>query len=408
MKHVSSVPIAAVKVGKRFRRNLGDLQPLADSIKLNGLLHPIVVTTGNELVCGARRLAACKALGWSDVPVHIVDLEDVLAAECDENIVRLDFTPEEAVEIAAALRDKALEEAKAQHREGSSRGGRSKARINNPSLQNESARATAKQAAAVGMSRQPFEKAKAVVEAAREDRKAFGDLVEMMNRTRKVDPAFKEMKRRRAEAKRRKAAEGIGDLAVEGFHHGDFRTVAERIPDGSLSLIFTDPQYDRESLPVYGDLARIAAAKLGDGGSLITYLGQYQIGEVMALVRPHLRYWWTLAVIHTGQPARMSDFGVLVKWKPLLWFVKGRRADERVFLDDAVMSSPEKDFHPWQQSTKEAAYYIEKLVPKGGLVFDPFCGGGTTAAACKQLGIACITCDTDEASIRLAKGRLAG
>src|SRR5262249_39083989 len=69
-------------------------------------------------------------------------------------------------------------------------------------------------------------------------------------------------------------------LEVEGFHHGDFRTVANLIPDGMVHLIFTDPPYDRASLPLYGDLARIAAAKLIDGGSLICYAGQYQINRV--------------------------------------------------------------------------------------------------------------------------------
>src|SRR5262249_15539055 len=103
--------------------------------------------------------------------------------------------------------------------------------------------------------------------------------------------------------------------------------------------------------------------------------------------------------------ACMTEYGIIVKWKPLLWFVKETRADKNVFVEDAVFSTQEKDVHPWQQSVKEASYYVQKLTPKGGLVFDPFCGGGTTAVACKTLGIRFITCDVDKEAIAGARKR---
>lgn len=214
---------------------------------------------------------------------------------------------------------------------------------------------------------------------------------------------------KKAEAEREriariKAAKARGD--VDGFVEGDFREVAERISADTVDLIFTDPPYDKETLPLYGDLARIAAEKLVEGGSLICYLGQYQVDKVLELVTPHLKLLWTLAVIHTGQSARMNYFGIVVKWKPLLWFVKGtNRCDPHTFVDDLVTSTQEKSHHDWQQSMVEASYYIEKLTPAGGLVFDPFCGGGTTPAACKALGRRFITCDVDGDALALAKER---
>ncbi len=54
---------------------------------------------------------------------------------------------------------------------------------------------------------------------------------------------------------------------------GDFRELGAAIPDGSVSLIFTDPPYDRASLPLYSDLGAFAARVLRPGGSLITYVG---------------------------------------------------------------------------------------------------------------------------------------
>ena len=61
------------------------------------------------------------------------------------------------------------------------------------------------------------------------------------------------------------------------------------------------------------------------------------------------------------------------------------------------------------------APYPEKLVepfvltccPRGGIVFDPFCGSGTTAAVAKRLGRQYITIDIRESQIDLARRRLA-
>ena len=220
-----------------------------------------------------------------------------------------------------------------------------------------------------------------------------------------------ETKREAAEAKRKARLQKARKLSAGedlGIKLGDFRRVAETIEGDSVDLIFTDPPYDRESLPLYEDLAQIGARVLVPGGSLICYLGQYQIHEVLERMVDHVRLWWTLAVIHTGQKARMREYGVVVHWKPLLWFVKGTRAEKETFVDDLVMSEQEKTCHEWQQSLKEASYYIGKLCPKNGLTFDPFCGGGTTAVAAKALKRRWLTCDSDEPAVILARERIQG
>lgn len=59
-----SLPFDGIIVGFRYRKDLGDLRPLADSIAEVGLLHPIVVTAEGLLIAGQRRLEACRLLGW--------------------------------------------------------------------------------------------------------------------------------------------------------------------------------------------------------------------------------------------------------------------------------------------------------------------------------------------------------
>ncbi len=52
-------------------------------------------------------------------------------------------------------------------------------------------------------------------------------------------------------------------------------------------------------------------------------------------------------------------------------------------------------------------YYIEHLTDPGALVADPFLGGGTTAAAAREVGRSFIGCDVEWSCIVEAKERLA-
>lgn len=69
------LPIAEIRIGKRHRRDLGDVEGLAASIADLGLLHPITVSEDGLLLAGRRRLAACKQLGWTAIPVNIIRCE---------------------------------------------------------------------------------------------------------------------------------------------------------------------------------------------------------------------------------------------------------------------------------------------------------------------------------------------
>jgi ParB/RepB/Spo0J family partition protein len=91
--------IHAIKVGRRHRRDLGNIDALAKSISEHGLLHPIVIDEDNNLVAGGRRLEAVQRLGWQDVRVTVVNIADIARGEFAENMDRKDFTLSEAVAI---------------------------------------------------------------------------------------------------------------------------------------------------------------------------------------------------------------------------------------------------------------------------------------------------------------------
>ena len=74
-----------ITIGARHRKDMGDLQPLAVSIEAEGLLQPIGITPGNELVFGERRLRAIKdILGWDRLPCAVVNVSSIAAGEYAE------------------------------------------------------------------------------------------------------------------------------------------------------------------------------------------------------------------------------------------------------------------------------------------------------------------------------------
>src|ERR1039457_5826406 len=109
--------IEQIQIGFRYRKDLGDLRPLVDSIAEVGLLHPVVVTPDGRLIAGQRRLEACRLLGWTDVPVTVVDLYQAARGEAHENFVRKDLLPSEIVALKRAIEP--LERRAARERQGS-------------------------------------------------------------------------------------------------------------------------------------------------------------------------------------------------------------------------------------------------------------------------------------------------
>ena len=208
------------------------------------------------------------------------------------------------------------------------------------------------------------------------------------------------------EAKAKALLDAITPVPLDGLHIGDFRELAKTIPDASVDLIFTDPPYDRDSIPLFSDLGALAARILKPGGSLICYCGQIQLPHILPLICAHLRYWWTCACIHSGGANQMREYGIKNQWKPILWFVRESRGDKLTFIDDAVSGGKEKAAHQWQQAESEAAYFIEKLTIRGALVVDPFTGSGTTCIAAERLGRRWISCEIDKLHAAKAAERI--
>lgn len=95
------VNINDIKIKKRVRRDLGDLEPLKESLRTYGLLNPITLNNKYELIAGERRLQAAKQLGWTNINAviqnNLSDIEE-LEMELEENNQRKEFTKDELLD----------------------------------------------------------------------------------------------------------------------------------------------------------------------------------------------------------------------------------------------------------------------------------------------------------------------
>lgn len=95
-------------VKDRIRKDYGDIEELAKDIKDNGLINPPVVNPSYELIAGERRLRALRYLGYKQIEVRVMSVQDALhqlKLEISENENRKDFTFSEKMKWAEELKN---------------------------------------------------------------------------------------------------------------------------------------------------------------------------------------------------------------------------------------------------------------------------------------------------------------
>ena len=190
------------------------------------------------------------------------------------------------------------------------------------------------------------------------------------------------------------------------LYTGDCLDIMRTLEPGSVDAVITDPPYPREYEHLYGAVAKEARRVLRVGGSFLTLCGHYQLPRVLADIGEHLRYRWIVKLDHPGSHARMA-MGVMVTWKPMLWFVNEKLSPRRNIVDGCASQKRSKDTgHPWQQDLDYALWGIEALTDPGNTILDPFMGSGTTGVACVQTGRNFIGIEIDPGYAEIARQRI--
>jgi len=104
LMRVESIKPWSLQVRRRYSED--SLSLLAQSIRSNGLIEPIVIrkaqSTYYEIIAGHGRFAAVAMLGWSEIPCIVVNTSDMHSFQMSliENTQRSDLSP---IEIACAV-----------------------------------------------------------------------------------------------------------------------------------------------------------------------------------------------------------------------------------------------------------------------------------------------------------------
>jgi ParB family chromosome partitioning protein len=165
---------------------MGDVEQFAAEIAAIGLLHPVVINHKDELIAGARRIAAAKLLGWTEIPVNVVNLDDIVRGEFAENMCRKPFTLSEVVAIKRELEP--LERAAARERmlAGKPSEKFSEGKANGNALD--------KIGRVVGMHRTTIARAEAIVDAAEAEPEKYGKLLDAMDSTGRVNGVYRRLR----------------------------------------------------------------------------------------------------------------------------------------------------------------------------------------------------------------------
>lgn len=370
-----------------FPLSVDEYETLKKSIKKDGLWIPILINGENEILDGHHRFRACQELQIQTK--HAVRefenklLEKKFVIQC--NLFRRHLNDFQKSELGIILLK--IEKELAKKRQGTRNDLTSPS--NEGNVKGEATEVTAKQ---IGVSRGTFERAKKIIDEATDEIK---DKLREGNPHTSIAKEYQTLVKNQKKEKRR---EEIKQLQVKlpdkvTLHNSEFQKVF--IEGNSVSLIFTDPPYHDKFLHLYADLAVHASRVLRDGGSLVCYVGQSNIGKIINLMEEQgLKFHWPITVKHSGPSASVFGKKVLVACKIMLWFVKGKYEGE--FVRDFIESEFQgKDLHEWAQSTVESDYYIKYMTIPDEIVYDPFLGQGTFGISAVKLNRQFIGCEVD-------------
>ena len=326
-----------VKVNKdlpRWRREMGDVRELAESIRNKGQIHPILLDRDNNLVCGGRRLAACITAG---IPVKAAytDQVDPLVLrelELEENLRRKAFTPGEEVLAVQELHNLKV----AQH------GAAVSGKQGGWTLDQTAALVGKTRGSVIG----DLQRAQAVMQ--------FPELGKATKKS-AIDKAIKGFDRLQQSIAGIVKHEDAMKANVDRYklYNGDSIPFMKKLESKSIDILFTDPMYgidaDKTAIGVGGVTGGLTSAgfKIDDSADpALNFLAELATESFRFTKDTAHGYIFVGPEFFTAVRKLFVDAGWLAYPKPLIW-VKGTSGQ---------CNAP----HAWPSSCYEMAIYVRK------------------------------------------------
>ncbi len=349
--------------------NEQEFAELKADIQEQGLLEPIITYEG-KILDGRNRYMACNELDiepefvpyTGDTPLHYV---------VSKNLKRRHLTAGQKAFIGVEVEKKLAEIAKKQQ------GKRTDILTNGQNVNFIPIHARDQAAKIVNVKSGYLSDAKIIQQKA-------PDLAEKIKAGELTIPqANREIKKNDAINFRKEIAAKTADIPCENITNMRFQDAV--IEPGSIDLILTDPPYGIEYKQSWIDLADFAERTLKPSGFLISYFGQINLPLYMSILNEKLNYYWTIALIHSGNKQLINARDIFCGWKPILIYQKPPFAKIPERIEDIIIGSGrEKEMHDWQQGLSEIDPLIKAFTIEGEVILDPFAGSGTTIVAALQ------------------------
>lgn len=210
---------------------------------------------------------------------------------------------------------------------------------------------------------------------------------------------------------------------------GNARELADRIPDSSIDLIFTDPVYQQTD--DYRWLAETALRVLKPKGAVLVWCSKPKLARSqIAMEDAGLEYVYTLDYTVTAKTYRMRWYNLFCWTTPCLWMQRdgsasrprrwipdnyadtilldGEAVELRAALGDTFVSTGgPSGSYIWNKNLGVLKAWIDAFSAPGATIYDPFTGSGSVPVVCKLLGRHFYASEiqpgvADEACIRLA------
>lgn len=433
---MEDVDINLIVEGDRGRKEYRNIEALAESINIKGLLQPIVLETGtHKLIAGGRRLRAHQLLGRPTIKAiyrdELTELQ-LRELELEENIQREDLTWVEKVNMTAEIdrlkrelygssprgRRWNTEEVLGPEGDGGQSGG-----VDNPFPGNTLPSSTPGGPAAGGWTQSQTAEALGVNQATVSKSIAMSTLISLIPELANEPDAKSALKKFL-----RYAQEAERELAVRQFlasarenpttstapepRLGTALDILRTRPDHSVDLFLFDPPYgvnlDSENIGRYqatgsvhfadtpeSALATFAAVLpdirrvLKPDGHLYCFCGIKVLGEVLSLLSQAGLEPDSIPLVWIKNTDMLVDFNYRFSggWEPIVFCPSSRmlsRKRSSVFTFDAVRSTEKANVA--EKPTDLLKELILMSTREGEVVYDPFAGSGSTLVAATELG----------------------
>jgi adenine-specific DNA-methyltransferase len=379
----------------RVRKDLGDIAGLAANIEKSGFIPPILVASITyELIDGLRRLEAAKLLGWKQVPVAVVPIQQIAEGEIVAQNQK-PYTWAEKIAIYKAVQPLFADEAGERQRSGLRRGGEAPAPVRENRPHGKPGRTRDRVAAFLGdISGKTLEQAVAVFES------EYDDLKSEIERKGKVSRAYRNLLRRQR-VEELQAAPAPDNRSL---HLGDCREVLAGLADNTFDAVISDPpfgigyeygdgveetctpeDYGAYIVPIFRELVRVVRP----GGLVALWQSRKYVRHFWDWFGLDIRLYFACHGHVNWRNEVMADAvdPVVFYWKPGADPVRPARPHgSKNFHVSTVLHDELAKRHPCPRPLDVCEHILQNFVPEGGYIFDGFAGSGSILVAAERLG----------------------